>query len=299
MGGRNQRNTQSDENNSTVQMTKMKRFKEKCKNLIIRYIFSYGQSELIKALKRRGVARGDFLMVHSSWLPSNGFRGKPVDFITAIKEVVGTDGLLSMTSMPYQNESTREFLQRGTPLKILSTPSKMGLLTEVFRRGKGVERSLNPAHPILAWGSKAKWFVEGHEKTEQSFGVGSPFDKLQNNSGKILCVDTPFSNITFTHFLEDRIALSLPFNLYDPEPLTGLVIDRDGRDVCVSTKVLSKQANSLRCEECLINELNKAGVIRRFKLGNTRFLLLNCKEMTFCVDKMVADGKSFFNTPIS
>ncbi len=277
----------------------MQAIKRVSKDLIIRYLLSYDSSALVRSLRKKGLKLGDAVMVHSSWRPSNGFLGKPVDMISALKEVVGSDGLLSMTSMTYQNESSREFLARQVPVKIHRSASKMGLLTEVFRRGKGVERSLNPAHPILAWGDRAAWFIEGHDKVECSFGKGSPFDKLLQLKGKILCIDAPFSTITFTHFLEDRIAASLPFELYEPEPMLGRVIDRDGVEHGVTTRVLSEAANLLRREERLIQELDALGLVQRFRVGNTRFLLIECEPMTQCVDKMVAEGNVFFDAPVN
>ena len=272
-------------------------FKRTAKDLIIRYFLSYDSQDLIRALRKKGLGLGDAVMVHSSWWPSNGFQGKPVDMVNALKGVVGPDGLLSMTSMTYQNVSSREFLARQVPVKIRRSASKMGLLTEVFRRGKGVERSMNPAHPILAWGDMANLFLEGHDKIECSFGKGSPFDKLLELKGKILCIDAPFSTITFTHFLEDRIAESLPFDLYEPEAMPGRVVDRDGVEHEVPTRVLSQVANSLRREEWLVQALDALGLIQRFKVGNTHFLLIECEPMTQCVDKMVAEGKSFFDYP--
>lgn len=275
----------------------MQAIKRATKDLIIRYFLSYNSSALVRALKKKGLGQGDAVMVHSSWWPSNGFQGKPADMINALKEVVGSGGLLSMTSMTYQNESTREFLARNVPVKIHRSASKMGLLTEVFRRGKGIERSLNPAHPILAWGDRARWFTEGHDRIERSFGTGSPFDKLLELNGKILCIDASFSTITFTHYLEDRIAPMLPFDLYEPEPMLGKVIDRDGVEHDVPTRVLNDTANSLRREERLVQALDKARVIQRFRVGNTHFLLIECQPMAQCVDKMVSEGNSFFDVP--
>ena len=275
----------------------MQAFKRTSKDLIIRYFLSYDSKALARALRKNGLGLGDVVMVHSSWLPSNGFVGKPVELIAALKEVVGSAGLLSMTSMTYQNESSREFLARQVPMKVRRSASKMGLLTEVFRRGKEVERSMSPTHPILAWGDRAEWFIAGHDRLEHSFGKGSPFDKLLELKGKILCIDAPFSTITFTHYLEDRIAATLPFDLYEPELMLGRVIDRDGGEHDVPTRVLSEAANSLRREVRLVQALDALGLIKRFRVGNTRFLLIECEPMTQCVDNMIAEGKGFFDCP--
>lgn len=275
----------------------MQTITKSAKNLIIRHFLSYDSAFLVRALRKSGISEGDALMVHSSWSPSNGFLGKPADMIAALKELVGTEGLLSMTSMTYQNETTLEFLAKNVPVKIGRSASKMGLLTEVFRRGQGVIRSLNPAHPVLAWGERAGWFVDGHDQAEYSFGRGSPFDKLLGIKGKLLCIDAPFSTITFTHYLEDRISHALPFNLYETEPMLGIIIDSDGVEHEVPTRVLSETANSLRREDRLIQALDAERLIQRFRIGNTRFLLIECEAMTQCVDRMFSEGRSFFDSP--
>ncbi|MDX1656469.1 MAG: AAC(3) family N-acetyltransferase, partial [Candidatus Competibacteraceae bacterium] len=233
--------------------------------------------------------------VHASWLSHNGFRGRPVELIEALKAVVGPGGLLSMTSMPYHNESSAQFLERGGVMDVRRSASRMGLLTEVFRRNRETRRSLSPTHPILAWGERADWFVADHQNCLSPFGPGSPFAKLLQLDGKILTLDAPFSTITFTHFLEDRIASSLPFSLYEPQPRTATVVDDQDRHLEVPVRVISREANARRREERLVAALEREGLLHRSRVGNTRLLLVECRAMTDCVDRMVAAGQSFFD----
>ena len=271
--------------------------KRHLKRWIIHKFLTFDAHKLNQTLTNLGIKSGDILMVHSSWLPDNGFSGKPAEMIAAIKGQLGPDGLLVMPSMPYHNESTAEYLSRQKPLKLQRTPSKMGLLTEVFRRGKNVLRSPNPAHPLLAYGEKAEWFIEGHDQVSESFGSDSPFSKLLKLNGKILCIDAPFSTITFTHFLEDRVKDQLGFDFYEPEAMAGVVIDANGDQLPVPTRVISRQANKLRREERLVQWLDDQKLIRRARVGNSRLLLVDCEKMTQAVDTMYAQGHSFFDKP--
>ena len=107
----------------------------------------------------------------------------------------------------------------------------------------------------------------------------------------------PISTITFTHYLEDRISPQLPFPLYDPEPMEGVIIDYDKREHRVPVKVISAEANTLRREPRLVAALAKEGIMRDKRIGNTRLLLLSCREMTECVDHMAARGEFFFDAP--
>ena len=78
------------------------------KKFVKKILYKYDERKLSQALRRLGVMEGDALMVHSSWLPDNGFNGTAKQFIDSLKSVIGVEGLLSMMSMPYQNESTKE-----------------------------------------------------------------------------------------------------------------------------------------------------------------------------------------------
>lgn len=269
--------------------------KKMLKPFLVKHLLSYNQAAFVTALEKFGISASDCLMVHSSWLPLNGFKDRPIDMIEALKITIGP-GLLVMPTLTYQNQSSRDFLFSGKPMNIKRSPSMMGLLSEVFRRGKDVHRSLSPTHPLVAWGEEAEAFVANHEDCLSPFGPRSPFDKLLALNGKILCIDAPFSTVTFTHFLEDRIAPFLPFELYDPESVSGKVIDCNGKTLEIPVKVLSEQANRLRREQILIEELNHRNIIKKKRIGNTHLLLIECKAMTECVDEMAKQGRSFFES---
>jgi len=74
------------------------------------------------------------------------------------------------------------------------TVSRMGLITEVFRRAPGVVRSVHPTHSVAVWGSRADAIVAGHELADTPCGRLTPYAKLLDYDGKILlagCRRTP------------------------------------------------------------------------------------------------------------
>ncbi|MBZ0098064.1 MAG: AAC(3) family N-acetyltransferase, partial [Taibaiella sp.] len=148
---------------------------KKIKHLIIKYLFSYDGNKLKKKLKEMGVRSGDALMVHASWMPTSGFQGSPLAMIESLKSTVGEEGLLIMPSMTYHNQSSREFLETGKPVDLRRSPSKMGILSEVFRRNRAVQRSQSVTHPILAWGKGSKVLIEGQAQNDKPFGQDSVF----------------------------------------------------------------------------------------------------------------------------
>ena len=270
--------------------------KTKLKQLFVKFFLSYDNNRFLKELQAMGITQGDVVMVHSSWLTHNGFKGRPIDMINCLKQLVGESGLLIMPSLSYQNESTRDYLLRNKAMNVKRAPSMMGLLSEVFRRGKDSLRSLSPTHPLVAWGKRKQEFVAGHETCSIPFGDESPFSRLLDLNGKILTIDVPFSTITFTHFLENRIASSLVFPLYEDKLMIGKLLDYSGLLHEIPVKVLSQQANSLRREQRLVDELDQQNLINRKKVGNTDLMLIDCQQMTACVDGMVKKGNVFFDS---
>ena len=270
-------------------------FRIAAKKWIIKHFLAYNPDKLKNRIATWGVVPGDVLMVHASFLPNNGFTGKPSNMIDGLKELVGPTGLLVMPSLTYHNMSSKAFLLQGKPMNVRRSPSQMGLLSEVFRRSPGVHRSLSPTHPLLAWGNRAEAFLRDHDKALVPFGADSPFGRLLKWNGKILTIDAPFTTITFTHFLEDRIVDSLPVPLYENEPLEGTVIDSAGQSQRIPVKVLSATANRLRRDDRLEALLLRQHVFKQGRIGNTRLGFLECRAMTAAVEHMVASGQGFFD----
>lgn len=271
--------------------------KQTLKSWLVRHFMSYDGAGLTKALHAAGIKPGDTLMVHSSWLPMNGFRGKPADMVSALKQAVGPDGLLVMPSMPYHNMSSAQWLARGKPMDVRRSPSMMGMVSESFRRSEGVERSASLSHPLLAWGRDARAFIQGHELTEFPFGPASPFAKLLYRDAMLLCIDAPFSSITFSHFVEDRLAHTLAVPLYAPVPCPGVVVEADGTRHDRAVRVLSSQANALRRENRLVARLDRERTLKRLRIGNTQLLLIRATDHATGAERLVADGEHFFDRP--
>lgn len=264
------------------------------KHKILGRFLAYGPDRLLAVLRTLGIQNGDTVMVHASWHPNNGFTGTPIRFIAELKAAVGPNGLLTMTSLPYHNQSSAEYLAQGRPMDVRRTLSRMGLLSEVFRRDPETQRSLSPTHPVLAWGREAADFLADHDKTRVPFGPESPFGRLLERNGKILLVDAPLAAITFTHYLEDSIKDQLPFPLYEPDPREGLVIDLTGEVLSVPTYVISKKATASRTEAAFWETMRLAKAIESRRVGNTFLSCISCWRMCDVLSQLLASGESLF-----
>jgi len=262
----------------------MKKF---LKRWLLKTVWRYDAVALTRKLRAEGIIAGDTVMVHASWKNDNGFSGSAKDFIDALKILLGNDGLLIMMSMPYQNQSTRDYLAQGKVFNVNRTPSMMGLLSEVFRRGQGVVRSLNAAHPILAWGRDAEDFIAGHHLSQCSFGADSPFARLAQRDAKLLLIDVPFNTITYNHYLEAELAARFPVPLFEPIPMRCQMLDSSGQSVSMNTQVLSEPSAPYRIDNILQQAVQKAGKLQQFKLGNTRFMQVKVTDLYHSAEKAV------------
>lgn len=248
--------------------------------------FPYTAEDLKAGLREIGVREGDSLFVHASFSVLRGFQGSPQEIIACLLEVLGDRGNLLMPSMPYMS-STHDYLAKQEVFRLDRTPSRMGLISELFRRRPGVVRSLSPAHPVLAFGKDAAWLAAGHEDCVCSCGRNTPFDKFCSLRGKVLFFDVPFNTFTFIHFLEDRVKDRIPFPLYRPEPVAARAIDREGRERVVMTSVFSEEAVRSRRPEVLGEQLGRSGAIRRTRIGRSTLMLVAADDAVHCMDEMV------------
>jgi aminoglycoside 3-N-acetyltransferase len=244
------------------------------KKKIIDTFFSYGTAELVTTLHAIGIQHGDTVLVHSSFGPFSGFRGSPEEVVDAFLRSVGPSGNLLMVSMPYL-DSSYEYLQTLKCFDIRNTISRMGLISESFRRRGGVLRSLHPTHPVLAFGPKAEWIVSGHENCPYPCGPGSPFEKLLKLNGKVLFYGASAYTFTFYHYLEHLVKDELPFPVYEDQPFKVHVIDHQGQARDVTTYVYSRESIPRRRPGILFAELMRRKQWKKARLGNTRIVLID------------------------
>jgi aminoglycoside 3-N-acetyltransferase len=263
------------------------------RNQLVKTFLPYGPADLLQSLRSLGVQEGDTVLVHSSFKGSNGFVGSPDQVIDVFLEALGSAGNLMMVSLPYLS-STYEYLKSFVSFDVRRTPSQMGLISEIFRERKNVLRSLHPTHPILAYGPKAEWIVAGHENCPYPCGRGTPFDKLAQTEGKVLFFDVPFATLTFFHYLEDMIRDRLPFPLYHPEAFQVPVIDHEGRQITVTVYAFSPDVIRRRKSSEFESELQRAGLIKAARIGNTRLQCVEIKPVIELVKVKVERADLFF-----
>jgi aminoglycoside 3-N-acetyltransferase len=261
--------------------------------LVARTLFAYSPEQLEKALAAIGIAPGDTVMVHSGFRPTSGFTGTPTDAIDAMLRAVGPEGHVLMMSIPYRGSSQR-YAESSPLFDVRRTPTRVGLISEMFRRRADVVRSLSPLHPVVAHGPLATWLVADHDAALRSCGKGTPFDRFLSLNGKLLFFDAPYSSMTFMHYVEDVCRERLPVELYDPTPMTIRVRDDAGGEREVPHLVFSASARARRHFAPIEAGLRRDGALRVARVGNTRLMCVSAHDVVTCALRLVDEGPGFY-----
>jgi aminoglycoside 3-N-acetyltransferase len=155
---------------------------------------------LAAALEGLGVGRGDVLMVHCGGAPVARLGWEPSDLIDFLLDYLGREGTLAMPSHPRlgQHEGCAVYDLRRSP-------STVGLPTELFRRRRGVRRSRFPFAAAAAQGRLAETLLADHGRSWAPHDDLSPYARLAELGGRVLCMGVPLTRMTILHVAEDRL----------------------------------------------------------------------------------------------
>jgi aminoglycoside 3-N-acetyltransferase len=112
---------------------------------------------------------------------------------------------------------------KGIPWDIRSTPSHMGIITNLVREHPDAKRVFHPIYSFAVLGKHAGYLTEGRYKS--SYGENSVFGLLRELDGKIMIVGLSYTNsMTFFHHIEEMEGVDYRFM----KSFTGMVTDEDG-----------------------------------------------------------------------
>ena len=172
--------------------------------------------------------RGEAVLVHSGSevLARRGLSA--IDAIGILEEYILPEGTLLMPAFPFGTDFFG-YIKNNRTYDVRKTPSRAGLITDMFRRMPGVVRSMHPTHSVCAKGKMATWFVETHHKSPMPFGPHSPFSKLIEQDGLVAGFGLPNDKyISTIHAFEDRMGDRFPYRLYDENRYAFTLTNQDG-----------------------------------------------------------------------
>jgi len=220
-------------------------------------------------LRQLGIDTGDLIALHSS-LKSIGYvEGGAETVVEAFLDVLKPDGTLMVPIFSFTFTSC-DPTALHEPTK---TPSRVGAITEAFRLHPQCHRSLHPTHSVGAIGSLAEELTRDH-LASTPIGIGSPFDRFRERDGTVLMLGCDLTSCSILHLYEVLAGLSYIHIAYREGWNHELaMIGRDGKKV-VGLQLYETPgcSHGFGSAEPI---LEKAGVLRRGKIGNARCMLFS------------------------
>jgi aminoglycoside N3'-acetyltransferase len=112
--------------------------------------------------------------------------------------------------------------------------------------------------------------------------------------GKLLFFDVSFQSITFFHYVEDLLKDRLPFPIYSDRLFSVPAVDMNGASQVIQTYAFSKEVQ--RAAGKLEAEMQRQGMIRNGRVGNSRFQILTTADVVGCFKAMVEKGNLPYNS---
>jgi aminoglycoside N3'-acetyltransferase len=197
------------------------------------------------------------LLVHSSLSACGRFTAGVGDVVGGLVEVCDT---LVMPTHTYCYPAAPGL--EGPLFDAMTTPSKVGIVTEEHRRRQGITRSIHATHSLAISGNCREELCEGHYMCDSPCGEGTPYSRLISQGASVLLLGVSFNSYTFFHTAE--FASGSQFAM-EPNCVDRLrVRDENGRQrVCLSYR---QGRSPMRFAEAG-TLLEAKGLVRRQSLG--------------------------------
>lgn len=226
------------------------------------------KNDLVQSIKQMGILPTDTVMVHVSLKQIGTAEAGADTVIDALCESL-TDGLLVLPGHTWStiNAQNPEFDVKNSPVCV-------GVMPEVFRKRKGVYRSLHPTHSLLAFGNGAEEFVRGQEVFDTPCAPESCYGQMEKRNGKVLFIGVNFMKCTLVHCIEE--VARIPGRLTDTrEPLR--VKTESGEILSVPSR-RHDNANSDHYEK-LEPVLDWRGALTRGKIGEADSIVCGIRDL--------------------
>ena len=246
-------------------------------------------AELTETLAMLGIRAGDVLLAHVAYRSFLGFLGGPSDVLVCLRDAVCPSGTLLMPSMPFIGSAV-DYVQSGQVFDVRLTPSRMGVVTELFRGSPGTVRSLHPTHPVLANGPMAEELLCDHQLARTPCGEHSPFAKLPAAKGKIVLLGTGIDALTFYHYLEEVLEHAFFCSPFTEEMFAVPFLGSNGEALHVHTRLFDPGLSRRRDLGILERELKAAGVWREQMVGSLQVVVLEAQIISDTLRAMVERG---------
>lgn len=267
-------------------------------------IANYNKQQLKGQLESMGLKGDETILIHSSMKAIGAVDGGADTVLDAWMEYF-KDGLLLLPTHTWKTVNADNPVYNP-----YTTPSCVGLLTNMFMKRDGVIRSLHPTHSMSGYGKNAAEYLAGEEYNNTPCTPGGCYDRLKEVGGKVLLVGVGHERNTYIHSVEEVLnvpnrlsdmPMELVIELQEESNNSGKLppYNRDDgwkkhtdnklyRKVYVRKHYNAKQPHISEDFVKLNQIFLDSGVVRKVKFGDADSLLCDAKGMFNIVRQVIA-----------
>ena len=267
-------------------------------------IGNYNKQQLKDQLESMGLKGDETILIHSSMKAIGAVDGGADTVLDAWMEYF-KDGLLLLPTHTWKTVNADNPVYNP-----YTTPSCVGLLTNMFMKRDGVIRSLHPTHSMSGYGKNAAEYLAGEEYNNTPCTPGGCYDRLKEVGGKVLLVGVGHERNTYIHSVEEVLnvpnrlsdmPMELVIELQEESNNSGKLppYNRDDgwkkhtdnklyRKVYVRKHYNAKQPHISEDFVKLNQIFLDSGVVRKVKFGDADSLLCDAKGMFNIVRQVIA-----------
>lgn len=238
-------------------------------------------------LKRIGIEPYDRIIVHSSMSKIGVLSEGAKTFVEALKEYVTEDGTIIMPTHSANNMYDYLNDKNRPPFSVIDTPSRLGKITEYFRKQDKTYRSIHPTHSVAAWGKDAGEYVKNHHKSFRPFDKFSPYPEIIEDNFKTLAIGVDLNSTTVVRVADDLMS-NFPFDPYTSDTFKVDCVDRDGSIISVETYSHRRDIRYYRDNMILFPYLKD--LIKLDKFFSADIMLYNSKEVYEGIVRLAQKG---------
>jgi aminoglycoside 3-N-acetyltransferase len=252
-----------------------------------------------RALERLGIPPGADILVHSSMRGLGVIEGGAPAAVAALLDAIGPEGTLLVPAYSFHGSMVEHLARGDIALDAASSPSTMGRISETVRTMPGALRSLHPTHSVAALGPRAAWYTEGHESCATPCGPASPFRRLVERPGWIVCLGSPIGKVTSYHAFEDECP-DFPLPVYLDRDFPVTMIAQDGRRVttrvkCHDPAVAARRIDNTRDIEAALEKIfTRMGVLVSLPLGAGAVSAMRADRLHAALAVLVREGTTIY-----
>ena len=226
---------------------------------------------LVEGFQKLGVEQGDTLLVHSSYKSFGEVDGGPETVVRALEAALGTDdeGTLIMPTFNFD-------FNKGEAWNVRTTPSRMGVLTELVRKDPRAKRVFHPFYSFAILGKHAEML--GSLLYKSAYERNSVFGKLRDLDGKIMVIGLSYNNsMTFFHHIEQMEGVDYRFL----KQFTGEVTDENGNTYTDTFEMLVRDIDKgvMTMVDPMGALMEETGVIKSRKIGDADVKMMKANEV--------------------